>query len=245
MRLLIDTRNGIAGDITAAGLIGLGADAVAVTRAMEAAGRTLCPTTVSHTFQDGIHRLSVELEERPSHLTADRARACLAEALEDADISGPWTDMGRAVLEALLEAEAAVHSSHPQLRRHYHGARPVLHEASDIILDITGIAAGMMSLGIVSAGYIDHVNVGSGTVNFSHGALDVPTPATRHLLDSRGIPWKRSDAGMEMATPTGAAILAGCGASRVTVVPEHSLSALAGGTRRLPPIHFMLAEMPR
>jgi hypothetical protein len=87
---------------------------------------------------------------------------------------------------------------------------------------------------------MDYVNVGGGTVTFSHGTLDVPTPATRHILDAHHIPWKKSDIAFEMATPTGASILAGCGASRIVAEPVYAREALAGGTRPLPPIHFML-----
>jgi uncharacterized protein (DUF111 family) len=242
MKLVVDTRNGLAGDIMAAGLIGLGADPGKVTGAMESAGSGLGGAQVRHNFLDGVNRLEILAADKPDHLHAVQARKFLEMAIEEAGICNPWLDMARNALEALVRAEGHVHGNHPELKKHFHGHEPVLHEASDIIMDIAGMAAGMMALDIRGVEYIGIVNVGGGSVTFSHGTLDVPTPATRQILDSRGIPWARSDSGMEMATPTGAAILAGCGATRIVSEPAAIRTALAGGTRPLPPIKFILAD---
>ncbi|MDO9537867.1 MAG: DUF111 family protein [Thermoplasmata archaeon] len=242
MHLVIDTRNGLAGDIMAAGLIGVGANSKKVIEAMEIAGNLMGPTKVTHSVNDCVHRLNVDIDNLPGHLHASQARNHLGKALDKTGITAPWSDIGRNVLEVLVEAEGHVHSRHPQLSKHFHGHEPVLHEASDIIIDIMGMAAGMMDLGIKKVQYLDYVNVGSGNVKFSHGTLEVPTPATRHVLEGHGIPWKRSDMGMEMTTPTGASILAGCGAVRILAEPGSSVTSLAGGTRQLPPITFMLLE---
>ncbi|MDD4307677.1 MAG: DUF111 family protein [Thermoplasmata archaeon] len=239
MRLLVDTRNGIAGDIMSAGLIGLGAEPDAVCGAMETAGSLMGQTRVSHIIESGIHRLHVNFES-PGHLHAAKAKEYLNTALDTAGIARPWSGMATQVLDVMIEAEGRVHSEHPSLRRHFHGPEPVLHEASDIIMDITGMAAGMMALDITALGYLDRVNVGGGKVIFSHGTLDVPTPATRYILDSRSIPWCTSDLGMESATPTGVSMLAGCGAVRFTEEPPFVRKSLAGGTRPLPPVAFIL-----
>lgn len=239
MRLLVDTRNGIAGDIMSAGLIGLGAEPDTVCGTMEKAGSLMGQTRVRHSIESGIHRLHVDFES-PGHLHAAKAREHLSTALDMAGIARPWSDMATRVLEVMIEAEGRVHSEHPALRHHFHGPEPVLHEASDIIMDITGMAAGMMALDITSLGYLDRVNVGGGKVKFSHGTLDVPTPATRYILDSRNIAWSTSDIGMESATPTGVSMLAGCGAVRLSEEPQAVRKALAGGTRPLPPVAFIL-----
>lgn len=241
MRLVIDTRSGLAGDIMCAGLIGLGADPDSVCGAMEAAGRTLGPTAVSHACSDGIHRMRIGFEG-PGHLHADMAAECLGQAIESCGIAPPWSMTAEQILQAMAVAEGAVHSEHPMLKHRHHGAEAVLHEASDILIDIAGAAAGMESLGITEVSYIGFVGVGSGTVTFSHGILDVPTPATKYILEKHGIPWAKTDTGMEAATPTGAAMLAGCKAASVAEPPEGCRNALAGGTRPLPPVAFYLAE---
>ena len=241
MRLLVDTRNGLAGDIMAAGLIGLGAGPGGITGAMETAGNTMGKTNVKHLWDKGVHRLSVDFR-MPGHLHASEARTNLDQALRDAGITEPWKEMAKKVLGVMTEAEGHVHSHHPALKRHYHGPEPVLHEASDILIDIVGMSAGMMALGITEIEYLDYVNVGGGEVKFSHGTLEVPTPATKYILETKGIIWKRSETGMEMTTPTGASILAGCGAKRTMAEPEGCRPTLAGGTRPLPPISFYLCN---
>ncbi len=241
MRLVIDTRSGLAGDITAAGLIGLGADPDRVCGAMEIAGRTLGPTAVSHVCSEGIHRMRIGFEG-PGHLHADMAAECLGQAMESCGIGHPWAMTAERILQAMASAEGAVHSEHPLLKHLHCGPVAVLHEASDILIDIAGAAAGMESLGVTEVFYIGFVGVGSGTVRFSHGTLEVPTPATRYILEKHGIPWTSTDAGMEAATPTGAAILAGCMAAPADEAPEGCGKALAGGTRPLPPVAFYLAD---
>jgi uncharacterized protein (DUF111 family) len=241
MRLVIDTRTGLAGDIVAAGLIGLGADPDRVCGAMEAAGSLLGPTQVRHAPESGINRLSIDFAQ-PGHLSAAEARDVLDRALGTVGLTFPWSGMALNILTVLTEAEAHVHSVHPALRRHYHGSETVLHEASDIVMDVMGTAAGLAELGVTAVEYIGPVGVGSGTVKFSHGILDVPAPATRFILEKHGIPWKNTEVGMEAATPTGAAILAGCGAVQVHEAPEHGRKAMAGGTRPLPPLAFFLAD---
>jgi hypothetical protein len=242
MELVIDTRNGLAGDIMSAGLIGLGGFSREMTRAMESAGNMLGKCKVTHEQTDGIHRLNIILEERAGHLHASEARDILESSLRKHRISEPWDAMGRSVLEALISAESHVHAHHPSLKQHFHGHEAVLHEAADIIIDIMGMATGMMELNVRTVKYLDYVNVGSGTVNFSHGTLEVPTPATRRILGEHQIAWKNTPSGMEMATPTGAAILAGCNAQRIETEPRQGKASLARGTRTLPPVRFFLLK---
>ncbi len=240
--MVIDTRNGLAGDIMSAGLIGLGAESHKVTGAMERASIGLGGAEVKHIFREDVHRLKIFAPKIPDHLHAGDAAEFLQIALIESGIGDPWHTMGKRVLEVLVEAEGHVHNHHTVLKSHFHGSETVLHEAADIIMDIAGMAAGMMELGITSVAYIGHVNTGGGKVAFSHGTLDVPTPATWHILETSKIQWCNSDAGMEMTTPTGAAMLAGCRATKLPTPPNVPGKALAGGTRRLPPIAFFLVE---
>jgi uncharacterized protein (DUF111 family) len=242
MKLIIDTRNGIAGDILCAGLIGLGADSGIVTGAMEIAGNLMGGARVTHGCTGSVHRIHVDIMRKPDHLHASQARNFLNSAIIESGMTGHWQETASRVLEILAEAESYVHAHHPALKGHFHGHEAMLHEASDIILDIMGMAAGLRALDIHSVEYLDYVNVGSGKVTFSHGTLEVPTPATRHILEKHAIAWKMSDSGLEMATPTGASILAGCGASRILSEPLKCNKILAGGTRPLPPVAFMLGN---
>ena len=89
--------------------------------------------------------------------------------------------------------------------------RPVdevhFHEVGghDAIIDIVGTVAALEVLGVdeVTA---SAVATGTGTVRTAHGLLPNPSPAAVRLLE--GIPTYGRATGVELTTPTGAALLA-------------------------------------
>jgi uncharacterized protein (TIGR00299 family) protein len=100
--------------------------------------------------------------------------------------------------ELLAEAEAKIHQTTPE-QVHFHEVGAV-----DAIVDIVCTAVGCDALGI-EQWCCSPVNVGSGTVECAHGTFPVPAPATLELL--RGLPIYSQGPAMELATPTGAALL--------------------------------------
>ncbi|MBI3392459.1 MAG: nickel pincer cofactor biosynthesis protein LarC [Nitrospirae bacterium] len=105
----------------------------------------------------------------------------------------------REVLRRLGEAEAKVHGI-PIEKVHFHEVGAV-----DTLVDVVGTVAALESLGIRKV-FASTVNVGSGTMEGSHGLHPVPAPATMELL--KGVPVRGSSPSVETATPTGAALLA-------------------------------------
>lgn len=106
-------------------------------------------------------------------------------------------------------------SDHLALHRrgvpHEHPGGGVLHEAQDILLDVTGAAWGLQALQIDldSIQCFSPVRVGGGdTGPTSHGRLPVPAPATQAILEQHHIPYQPGPVDVELLTPTGAAILA-------------------------------------
>ena len=77
------------------------------------------------------------------------------------------------------------------------------------------------------------VNVGSGTVKTEHGVLPVPAPATARLL--RDAPVYSRGPAVELATPTGAAIVAALGRG-FGVLPPMKITGTGygAGTREFP-----------
>jgi hypothetical protein len=104
-----------------------------------------------------------------------------------------------AVFRKLGEAEAAAHGVAVE-KVHFHEVGAV-----DSICDIAGACVALDLLG-VDAVHCSAVNTGSGTVDTEHGLLPVPAPATARLLEGRPV-YARGPA-VELATPTGAAIVA-------------------------------------
>lgn len=107
-------------------------------------------------------------------------------------------EQGTEIFRRLFSAEAKVHSL-PVSRVHLHELGAV-----DCLVDVFGTLIGLEALG-VSGVCASALNLGSGTVETAHGTLPIPAPATAELL--RGVPVHASDAGFELTTPTGAAIV--------------------------------------
>jgi uncharacterized protein (TIGR00299 family) protein len=102
------------------------------------------------------------------------------------------------VFSRLAHVEAAIHRVDP--------ADVCFHElgAADSLIDIVGVCAGLDALALTEL-YASPPALGSGTVDCQHGTLPVPAPATAELL--KGVPTAMSQAGGELTTPTGAALL--------------------------------------
>jgi len=110
--------------------------------------------------------------------------------------------------------------------------------AIDSIVDIVGCAIGFRYLG-VEAFYCRPIHLGGGTITFSHGTWPVPAPATAEL--TKGFPVSLGGVEAELATPTGAAVIA------TTVDPEAEMPVfrvlgvgLGAGDRQIPGIPNVL-----
>ncbi len=134
-------------------------------------------------------------------------RKTLDIALEACHLSGSITELAHQNLMIILNAEAFVHQI-PVEEVH-------LHEigAIDTILDITGTLWALNELGCLKQQnsptiFCSSIAVGGGIVNFSHGILPVPAPATADILQKYKIPFHFGPADFELATPTGVSIIA-------------------------------------
>jgi uncharacterized protein (TIGR00299 family) protein len=106
-----------------------------------------------------------------------------------------------AIFRCLGTAEAHVHGTTIE-HVHFHEVGAV-----DAIVDITGAAIGVETLGITQL-YVSALPLTSGRVKMAHGLLPVPAPATLEILRRVEAPWKPCPVEGELVTPTGAAILA-------------------------------------
>ncbi len=103
------------------------------------------------------------------------------------------------------------HDHHGHNHEHHHHnetAEAFLHEAQDILIDITGAAYGLQLLNAGTKALLTNpVNIGGGMITFSHGTLPVPAPATQNIIDKFSIPVKHGSVEFELFTPTGASII--------------------------------------
>jgi uncharacterized protein (DUF111 family) len=229
MRMLIDPQGGIAGDMFSAALISAGADSKMMIDAMLRAAKKLGDAKISvQQTVDRATQLKINLDSNKQHLSEQEARYFLKELFAEMEIEKTYQQFGYQILNILLEAEKKAHSEYnislPHHHHHNHNNPSInkngkhspnheditfLHEAQDVIIDIIGAVFGMGDLGVDPAAIlISPVSVGGGMVNFSHGNLPVPAPATQIIINRYKLKWKMGPIQSELCTPTGASILA-------------------------------------
>jgi uncharacterized protein (TIGR00299 family) protein len=195
---VFDCFSGIAGDMTIAALLDAGASLAEIRRGLASMPLPEFEITAHEVTRGGMRALhahvSVSREEtyQPGQMRSMLAAAAIPE-------------------RARTRALAAV-ASLEQGEWLAHGGQEVhLHEAGgvDAMIDITGSMLGLESLGIDEA-VCPVVTVGAGTmVRSAHGPLPAaPGPAAAHILQNARFPMRFVEAGHELVTPTGAAILA-------------------------------------
>lgn len=206
---------GIAGDMALGSLLDAGADLDEVrsmVRRVPVRGWALEPEPV---LRGGVActRAVVAVTD-PS---GDRSHRELAGMVEAAGLPARVAARATAVFAALARAEAALHRADPD--------RVHLHEvgAHDALVDVVGTAAALEILGVDEVAS-SPVALGLGTVRSAHGVLPNPAPAVVRLLE--GAPTYGRQTPVELTTPTGAALLAGLGA---TFGPLPAMTVTASG----------------
>jgi pyridinium-3,5-bisthiocarboxylic acid mononucleotide nickel chelatase len=196
-----DAFSGISGDMTVGALLDAGAD-FSVLEAALVSLNLGASVRVEKTKRKGISasKFHVEGGEQKAH----RHLSHIIKILDAAALNDSVKQKALAVFQVLGEAEAKSHAV-PIEKVHFHEVGAV-----DSICDIVGACVCLDSLGI-DAIRSSAINTGSGTVKTEHGVLPVPAPATAELL--RGKPVYARGPEMELTTPTGAALLAGLGAT--------------------------------
>ena len=108
-------------------------------------------------------------------------------------------DRALGIFAALAQAEGKLHRR-PVEQVHFHEVGGL-----DAIVDVVGTCAALEVLDVDEV-YASAVAVGRGMIRSAHGLLPNPSPAVTELLV--GCPTYGLDVGLELTTPTGAAILA-------------------------------------
>lgn len=238
-KLILNPSGGIAGDMFSAVLISAGANFEKMKETMTMAASQLGHSKITHSqASDGSTQLQIHLESNSDHLPGSRAREILAGVFEKSGLPQDYRDFGNRALEILLKAENKAHKkfnivveghhhhnhdhkhdhqcsncTHSHHHHHEH-QEALLHEAQDIVIDITGAVMGLYLLDAApEVTLLAPVSVGGGKVDFSHGVLDVPAPATSVILEDYSIPWQKGPIEMELSTPTGVCLLAALGAT--------------------------------
>lgn len=155
-------------------------------------------------------QITVDMPDEHAHRSLSIIRDLIGETDLDESIKQGAVD----TFTRLAKAEAKVHGRDIE-DIHFHEVG-----ALDAIADIVGTHAALHHLGLGDA-FARPTSVGSGTTTMAHGDMPLPAPATLELL--AGFPVSFVDAGEELTTPTGAALIASIAqplGSGTLVVPE-------------------------
>ena len=188
---------GIAGDMALGALIDAGADWAQVERLLDRLPVGGWAVEISATERGDIGAVKVEVATRGRQIV--RTHAHIVGIIEEARLPDRVRDRALAVFSALAAAEGRIHRR-PESTIHFHEVGGI-----DAIVDIVGTCAALEILDIdeVASG---PVAVGLGMIRSGHGLLPNPAPAVGELL--KGAPTHGRQVGVELTTPTGAAILA-------------------------------------
>lgn len=211
--------SGIAGDMALGSLIDAGADLGEVRALVERLPVSGWSVEAEPVLRCGIAatKLHVHAEEG----TVVRTASHIAALVEEARLPDRVSARALAVFGALAAAEGRLHRRPPE-QVHFHEVGGL-----DAIIDVVGTCAALEVLGVdeVSA---STVVTGTGMIRAAHGLLPNPAPAVVALLGSVGAPTTGIDLGIELTTPTGAAILAAL-ATGFGPLPSMSIEATGFG----------------
>ena len=191
--------SGIAGDMAMGSLIDAGADVDEVRAMVERLPIHGWQLEAEAVLRCGI--ASTKAHVHAEETTVVRTASHIAALIEEARLPDRVRQRSLAVFSALANAEGRLHRRPPE-QVHFHEVGSL-----DAIVDVVGTCSALEVLEIDIV-YGSVVVTGTGMVRAAHGLLPNPAPAVVELLASVGAPTRGIDLGVELTTPTGAALLA-------------------------------------
>ncbi|MFB3905577.1 MAG: nickel pincer cofactor biosynthesis protein LarC [Acidobacteriota bacterium] len=241
MRVLyFDTFNGVAGDMILGALLDMGLPLEHLRfelGKLDVSGYELKAEAIVREGLRGtnFHVVLTENYAPRGHDHHHRTLTQIENLIQSSSLGESVKEKAVLVFRRLAEAESKAHNT-DRGDVHFHEVGAV-----DAIVDVVGACVGF-SYFKVDEFYTAPINLGGGTVTFSHGTWPVPTPATAELV--RGFPTLLGRAQAELTTPTGAAIV--CTLSKPSAHPpvaSYSRWGLGAGDRVMPGIPNMLRLM--
>jgi pyridinium-3,5-bisthiocarboxylic acid mononucleotide nickel chelatase len=213
-----DCFSGISGDMTLGAIVDAGITVDTLRTELSKLNLSGYELNAEKVIRSGISATKVHVMIDRAHQNTRHLTDILA-IIDRSSLSTSIKEKSGRIFMRLADAEAKVHAT---TRNNIH-----FHEvgALDSIVDTVGAAIGFDLLGITEI-MSSAINVGSGTIQTSHGLLPIPAPATAEML--KGIPFYQSTTQFELATPTGAAIISALGTS-FGLMPSMKVDRVAYG----------------
>jgi uncharacterized protein (TIGR00299 family) protein len=207
--LIIDCQvSGIAGDMLLGALIDLGADINKVKSAIKslenpAFGYKNLKIDISHVMRGEFRGTQINIVAESNPKSGTELISIVENAASDLKLPPKAKRFVSEVIHKLVGVEADLHRTSFDVTH--------LHEVSlvDTAAEILGVAVALEDLALFDSRiYSTPLAVGGGTFHFSHGIVSSPAPATLEILQSKNFPFHGGPVEAELATPTGASILA-------------------------------------
>ncbi len=192
----IDASSGASGDMLLGALVDVGVPVGVLLEAVDKVAPGQVGLEVTEVQRGGFAATRCHVEVADT--TSERTWREVELLVDGAGLHEDVRSLAHDVFSRLAEAEGRVHGK-PAEDVHFHEVG-----ALDAIADVVGVCAGVVHLGLERV-VVSEVSVGGGTVSSEHGRLPVPPPAVVELL--RGVPSSGGPVGLELCTPTGAALL--------------------------------------
>ncbi|MGA3354087.1 MAG: nickel pincer cofactor biosynthesis protein LarC [Acidimicrobiales bacterium] len=215
--------SGIAGDMALGSLVDAGADPSELVRLLARLPIDGWSLRFEPVLRNGIAATQAVVKIRDDPVV--RTFPHVMGILEEARLPDRARERAAAAFSLLAEVEGRLHRR-PISQVHFHELG-----GHDTIVDIVGTALALELLGVNTV-TASPVATGLGMVRSAHGLLPNPGPAVVALLE--GIPSHGRDVGVELTTPTGAAMLAAWG-SAFGPMPPMTIEAtgFGAGSREL------------
>jgi uncharacterized protein (TIGR00299 family) protein len=192
-----DCFSGVSGDMILGALIDAGLDPGDLRKALAGIPLPGYEITAQKVVKSGI--TGTKFNVVTSGTQRERNLSDILKLIDESSLKEPVKKSAGGIFREIAGVEAKIHDKKIE-EIHFHEVGAV-----DSIIDIAGACAALDMMGISSV-QCSRINVGQGFVESEHGLLPVPAPATAALL--LGVPVYSSGVQAELATPTGAAIIA-------------------------------------
>ena len=211
--------SGIAGDMALGSLIDAGADLDEVRALLDRLPIGGWVVEAEPVLRCGI--AATKLHVHAEDTTVVRTASHIAALVEEARLPDRMSARALATFAGLADAEGRLHRRPPE-QVHFHEVGGL-----DAIVDVVGTCAALEVLEVDEV-RASTVVTGTGMVRSAHGLLPNPAPAVVALLASVNAPTTGLDVGVELTTPTGAALLAAV-ASGFGPLPAMAIEATGFG----------------
>lgn len=217
MDLYFEMNSGIAGDMTIAALLDLGASKEKLIKAIDSLGIDGYELVFDRKDKNSIDAYNFDVilthshHDHHQHDQADHDHSHhghhshrhlddISKIIDKADISDWAKETALAIFDIIAEAEAKAHGIDKN-EVHFHEVGAV-----DSIIDIIGTAVLLDDLEVDNI-YFSDLCEGYGYQKCAHGQMPIPVPAVVNILADSDINIKILDEEGEHVTPTGAAIV--------------------------------------